>query len=114
MSKTIIAGGRDFDGYNFLKENIDKLDITITEVVSGKCQGVDLFGEKYAKENEIKIKEFPANWKQFGKAAGPIRNGEMAKYADTLIAFWDQKSKGTKSMIDLAKKNGLTVYVINY
>jgi hypothetical protein len=114
MNKTIIAGGRGFDDYEFLKESVDALEIDITEVVSGKCKGVDLFGEQYAKENEIKIKEFPANWKQFGRSAGPIRNGEMAKYADTLIAFWDQKSKGTKSMINLAKKNGLTVHVINY
>jgi hypothetical protein len=36
----------------------------------------------------------------------------MAKYADVLIAFWDGKSKGTKHMIDLAKKYELKVEVV--
>jgi hypothetical protein len=35
----------------------------------------------------------------------------MAKYADALIAVWDGKSRGTKNMIDEAKKLGLKVYV---
>jgi hypothetical protein len=44
--------------------------------------------------------------------AGPIRNGEMAKYADALIVFWDGKSRGTKNMIDLAERYGLKVRVV--
>ena len=35
-----------------------------------------------------------------------------AKYADALIAFWDGKSKGTKHMIDLAKRYELKVKVV--
>ena len=38
----------------------------------------------------------------------------MANYADVLIAFWDEKSKGTKHMIDIAKKQDLTVIVVGY
>jgi len=49
-----------------------------------------------------------------GKAAGFIRNAEMAEYADALIAFWDGRSKGTKHMIDLAKKHGLKVKIQFY
>ncbi|WP_197026348.1 hypothetical protein [Polaribacter sp. Hel_I_88] len=55
---------------------------------------------------------FPAEWNKFGKAAGPVRNKEMAIYADALIAFWDGKSRGTKNMIQLAKQNGLLLKVI--
>jgi len=114
MSKTIIAGGRDFDDYEFLKKNIEELDIEINEIVSGKAKGADTLGERYATEKEISIKGFPADWNKFGKGAGPIRNKQMAEYADVLIAFWDSKSKGTKSMINLAKKNDLEVHVIQY
>ena len=46
--------------------------------------------------------------------AGYLRNKQMAEYADALIAFWDGESKGTKHMIDLAKKNGLKVRIVNY
>ena len=43
-----------------------------------------------------------------------IRNAEMAKVADALIAFWDGKSRGTAHMINFAKRKGLDVYVVDY
>lgn len=49
-----------------------------------------------------------------GKMAGPIRNLEMAKYADGLIAFWDGKSRGTRDMITKAKKERLFLRVVDY
>jgi len=110
--KVIIAGKRDFNNYELLKSSIISLNLEINEIVSGKAKGADLLGEKFAIENKKPIKEFPANWKKYNRAAGPIRNKEMAEYSDVLIAFWDQKSKGTKSMIELAKKNNLIVHVI--
>ena len=48
------------------------------------------------------------------RSAGPIRNKQMAEYADTLFAFWDGKSRGTKNMIDLAKKKNLHVIIVGY
>ena len=56
----------------------------------------------------------PADWDKHGKAAGPIRNAEMAEVADALIAFWDGQSRETKSMIDLARKKGLQVAIVRY
>ena len=38
----------------------------------------------------------------------------MAEVADALIAFWDGQSRGTKSMIDLAKRKGLQLAVVRY
>lgn len=108
--KTIIAGGRDFDRYDYLDEVLSFVSLPISEVVSGKqCTvdpetkrryGTDYLGEIWASTNGIPIKAFPANWKEHGKAAGPIRNAEMADYAQFLIAFWDGKSRGTKNMIE--------------
>ncbi len=72
--------------------------------VSGDCQGADKLGEKYAKENGFKIEKYPANWQKYGRAAGPKRNELMAQKADYIICFWDKESKGTKSMINYAKK----------
>ena len=46
--------------------------------------------------------------------AGPIRNEEMAEVSDALIAFWDGKSRGTKSMIEIARRKGLQVAVVKY
>lgn len=46
---------------------------------------------------------------KYGNAAGPMRNEEMAKYADGLIVFWNGKSSGTKNMIECAKRQGLPI-----
>lgn len=55
---------------------------------------------------------FPANWAEFGKYAGYIRNYDMGKNADMLIAFWDGKSKGTSHMIDIAERLNLIIHKI--
>lgn len=54
---------------------------------------------------------FPAHWRRWGAAAGPIRNRLMAERADALIAVWDGESRGTASMVCLAERRGLRVHV---
>ena len=114
--KVIIAGGRDFTDYAFLKRNCDAVlfEKTGITVISGTAGGADTMGEKYAREKHYAIKQFPAFWDIYGKSAGYKRNSQMADYADVLIAFWDGQSKGTKHMIDLAKSKNMDVYVITY
>jgi hypothetical protein len=112
--KTIIAGCRDFKDYNLLKSKVDayREDHVITEVVCGGATGADALGENYAVQNGITVKGFPADWNKHGKAAGPIRNRQMAEYADCLIAVWDGKSRGTKNMIDEMNKLMKPVFLI--
>lgn len=109
--KTIIAGGREITDYELVKQAIRDSKFIITEVVSGKCRGVDRLGERYAKENNLHVEPFPAEWDKYKLAAGSIRNEQMAKYADALIAIWDGKSTGTSNMIDWARHYKLTVFV---
>lgn len=114
--KVIIAGSRDFSNYPLLKQRCDYYlqnhkNVTI---LCGKAKGADTLGEYYGIEKKFKIEYYPAKWDIHGKASGVIRNEEMAKNADALIAFWDGKSKGTEHMINLAKKHNLKVKVIYY
>lgn len=113
--RCIIAGSRNNIEYQNVFSAMGECPWSseITEVVSGKARGVDTMGEQWAKENNIPIKEFPADWKKFGRSAGPRRNEEMGDYADALIAVWDGESKGTKHMIDYSKNKGLRVFVYN-
>jgi len=111
--KTIIAGSRSITDYNILQEAIIESQFMITRIISGHAKGVDELGEKYAAINNIPLDIFPANWNLFGKSAGIIRNREMARHADTLIAIWDGTSKGTKHMIDVADEKGLKVFIKN-
>lgn len=114
--KVIIAGGRYFDNYDLLCQKADYYlsRQSEIEIVSGAAKGADKLGERYAEERQYMIKRFPADWGSFGKKAGYLRNTEMAEYADALIAFWDGKSKGTKHMINIAKKQNLLIRIIRY
>jgi hypothetical protein len=109
--KTIIAGSRTVTDLMHVIKAIKNCGFEVTEVVSGCANGVDTLGEEWAALSEVPIARFPANWKKHGKAAGPIRNGEMAMYAEALIAVWDGKSRGTRDMIAKAKLRNLRVFV---
>lgn len=117
MFRVIIAGGRDFTDYQLLRSTMDDLLCNITDqiaVVCGQARGADTLGERYAKEKGYAVDYYPANWSLYGKRAGPIRNEQMAQNADALAAFWDGKSPGTRSMIELAKRYGLKVRIKRY
>lgn len=117
MYRVIIAGGRDFSNYPYLRSCADKDLAAITDeiqIVSGNARGADSLGERYAQEKGYKLALFPADWERYGRSAGPRRNAQMAENADALIAFWDGQSRGTKNMIDRATEKGLKVTVHNY
>ncbi len=118
MRKVIIAGGRYFDNYNLLSSSCSKilgeLSKDRVEILSGGAKGADELGERFAKERGIPVVRYLPDWDKNGRAAGPIRNHEMAYVADILIAFWDGKSKGTANMIKLANLEGCIVHVVNY
>lgn len=108
--KVIIAGSRDIGPW-VVRTAILSSKFTIDEVVSGRARGPDTWGEQWAESYDIPCKFFPADWDQYGKSAGYIRNKEMAEYADALIAVWDGVSKGTKHMIDIMEKLGKPVFI---
>lgn len=109
--KTIIAGGRDIHDYQLVLDAINECQFPISTVISGGAKGVDSLGEKYAFEMNLPLQLFYPDWDTHGRAAGPIRNRKMAENAEALIAIWDGKSRGTRNMIETARKLGLLVYV---
>ena len=119
--RVIVAGGRNFDNYQLLQSCLDyifkdispKVDI---EIVSGHAEGADKLGEKYAKDHNLSLKVFPAEWEKYGKKAGSIRNSQMIDYAKEqipmVVAFWNGKSRGTMDTLSKAQLNGIESIVI--
>ena len=111
--RVIVAGGRDFHDEKYLIASLDEIrnEYVEIEIISGHANGADKLAEEYAKRLGISLKVFPANWKKYGRAAGPIRNREMLSYIiegePVVVAFWDGRSKGTKNMIEQAKREGV-------
>jgi len=112
----IVAGTRDFIDKEYLFKVLDRYlgkrnPKTIT-ILDGKARGPDRFGGEYGEAKGIRVLPYPADWDKHGKAAGFIRNEEMACAGSHLIAFWDGVSNGTKDMIERATAHGLMVVVI--
>lgn len=122
--KLIIAGGRN---YHLTEKDIRRLDLLlpeVTEVISGKCRGADLDGEKWANSRGIPVKPFEAKWDDlshpdcrlkkrgdgtfYDAEAGPRRNRQMAAYADAVALF--PGGDGTQRMFEAAVESGIKIY----
>ena len=114
--KLIVAGGRDIGfphGDELVQKAFDGLEWGefVTGVIHGGAKGIDSAAGRYF-DGWMDVEEVRADWDLHGRAAGPIRNRVMAEKADALLAIWDGKSRGTASMIRIAKELGLIVHVV--
>ena len=95
----LVTGSRsiaDIDISKYLK-NIDVL-------LTGGAKGVDSLAITYAEKNSIKHIEVLPNYTKYHRAAPVIRDEEMVKMCERVIAIWDGKSKGTLHTINFARK----------
>ena len=109
--RTIVAGSRSVTEQSVVDATILACCWTPTVIISGTARGVDTLGENWARANSVPVERFPADWDLYGKRAGYLRNEEMARNAEALVAIWDGQSRGTLHMITIARAAGLKVYV---
>ena len=102
--KLAVVGSRSITDYSFIKRLLDRKLDSIECIISGGARGVDTLAERWANENRIPIKVFPADWDRWGKRAGYIRNETIIKECDICLAVWDGQSKGTLHSVTLCKK----------
>ena len=103
----IIAGSRNVDDVADLDIN-DALRIARwgwpVAVLCGMARGPDLAGKRWAEARAIPVWPFPADWDRHGNKAGILRNDEMGRRGDRLLAFYDGKSDGTWNMISTMRR----------
>lgn len=121
MFYCLVVGSREFADYDKLEDALDKLLRNQKEVtiISGGARGADALAEKYAADRGYSCMVFKADWKQYGKAAGIIRNEQMHKFIAQhekrgCVAFWDGRSKGTYSNFDLANKYNNPLRIVRF
>lgn len=115
--KVAIVGSRTLTSHSQGLAIIDFLDayhaaLPITAVVCGEAKGPDTWGKEWAHENHIEVLSYPAMWDVHGKAAGYMRNVEMAKVCDRCIAFMENDSRGTAHMVKTVREMGKPCVVI--
>lgn len=114
--KLIIAGSRTI---NLPPTQIEKIieaslinSNEVSHIICGEAKGIDYSGKRYALVSNRSVVSFPADWDKFGNSAGPLRNKQMAEYADALLLIWDGESRGSKNMKDTMLKLGKPVYEV--
>lgn len=115
-ARVAVVGGRNFTNYTLMKNVLDSYHSKhgISIIISGGANGADTLAEKWARERQVDYKVFVAKWDKYGKSAGYRRNIKIVDACDIVIAFPDDKSKGTYHTIELADKALKPVWVFNY
>ena len=109
--KLAVIGSRDFPSQYLVERIIYELPAQL-RLISGGARGVDTWVELTAKHHNRWIDVYSANWSKHGKSAGFVRNNQIIKNSDLVLAFWDGKSRGTKHSIQLAKYLGKSCIVV--
>lgn len=118
--RVIVCGSRTFSFREWMFRELDKIHeaTPITCVIEGEATGADSLGKLWAKSHGIEVLKFRADWKQYGKTAGLIRNREMLLAdPDKVYAFVDkplQESRGTAHMVKISAQAGVPTRVFEY
>jgi hypothetical protein len=99
-----VTGGRDFEDKLLVEAVLSEYDDS-TILVHGAATGVDTIAKDYGISRGWEVRDYPAKWSLYGKAAGPIRNRQMlyTEKPDLVIAF--PGGKGTRDMTEVAEQN---------
>lgn len=113
--KVLITGDRNWKDRLKIKQRLRRLSSN-TIIIEGGARGADLLARSVAEELGFEVRTYLANWKEYHRAAGPIRNKLMLEEGDPdlVIAFHDdiENSKGTKNMMEISKKAGKPVELV--
>lgn len=104
MKRILVCGGRDYADRERVFSVLDKClaFYGAVTIIHGAAPGADSLANGWAEQREVPIEPYPADWKQYGKRAGFIRNSKMLNegHPDLVIAF--PGGAGTDMMVKLA------------
>lgn len=121
MTKVLVCGGRDFEGWDMLNCELDSFHDgphgPITKIIHGGARGADTMAEHWAEVNKIEIEPYKIKkheWTKFKGGAGPMRNRRMhdTSKPDYVLAF--PGGPGTRDMVTYARKQGTPVICIGW
>lgn len=110
--KVAVVGSRDASP-SAARLILKYLPADATEIVSGGARGIDTLAEEVAKSLSLPTKIFLPDYETYGRQAPLFRNRQIIDYADCVLAFWDGKSSGTKSVIGTCMDTGKPIKVIS-
>jgi SLOG family YspA-like protein len=113
--RVLVCSGRDYNDRETVFHELHKLAETHgwLTIINGGARGADQLARDFATSCYHGVVTMPADWTQFGKVAGVIRNEQMliSGRSDLVLAFPD--GSGTADMVRRARKAGIAVIEIS-
>lgn len=121
MRVLFVTGSRDWNDRGAVAQVIAEVRPAL--VVEGAARGADRIAGELAREAGIPVREFPAEWERYRRAAGPIRNGRMLEFLKDLrggghevdcAAFHPflSESRGTSDMVGRLRDAGFSYRLV--
>lgn len=116
MKRILICGDREWTNESLMRQEIRRFSDMFGPflLVHGAARGADTMAGAICEEMGFPVEAYPADWKRYGRAAGPIRNQQMLDTGpDFVLAFHGHlnESKGTKHMVEIARKASVTTMI---
>lgn len=120
MPRILVCGSRTFSDRQIIWSKLNDIAAYYSgdvEVIHGAASGADRIAGQWAEAYGKPVHAYPADWNQYGKRAGFLRNTQMLEEGkpDAVVAFVDKPlpdSKGTKMMVDIARTGGVPCRVV--
>ncbi len=113
--RVLVCGGRDFADFPMLSRVLDALhaEFAFSSLIHGGATGADQFSGRWARQCGVKVTVFPANWKQYGLAAGAKRNQQMLDEGAPALVVAFPGGAGTRDMKQRARRAGVKVIEVS-
>ena len=111
-ARILVCGGRDYGASPTERQHLCRVldDLKPAVIISGAARGADRLAATWAKRHGVTLREYPADWKHEGRAAGIRRNARMhdTERPDYVVAF--PGGRGTAHMVRYARRRGTPVH----
>lgn len=108
--RVLVCGGRNYSEFKRVGKALEIVwlnSVGSLVVIEGGATGADQAAKEWAEDHAefgVMHLQFPANWKEHRRAAGPIRNAQMLNEGCPDLCIWFPGGKGTQNMISQTRK----------
>lgn len=107
--RVLVCGGRDYADAERVAEVLTAICQDDAVIIHGAAKGADALADVWAREHGLRVERYPADWRKYGRRAGPVRNQQMLDEGkpDLVVAF--PGGRGTADMVKRARAAGVAV-----